>query len=154
MDRQELGEAIIAHTQLLYRVSCGLLRCEADREDAVQSAIEKAWRQADRLRDAKKLRSWLIRILVNECRSLLRKKQRETPFDTLPDLPGPDDARALREALASLPDELRLPLMLHYIEGLSVQEIASALGRPKGTILSRMHRGRGLLRDILGSEGF
>ena len=52
MDRQELGQRIVDWTPLLYHVACGLLSGESDREDAVQSAIEKAWRKADSLRSA------------------------------------------------------------------------------------------------------
>ena len=67
MDRQELGQRIVDWTPLLYHVACGLLSDENDREDAVQSAIEKAWRKADFLREPNKLKPWLVRILVNEC---------------------------------------------------------------------------------------
>lgn len=154
MDRQRLGAEIIGLTQTLYRVSRGLLRCEADREDAVQSAIEKAWSKAEKLRDERRLKPWLVRILINECYSLLRKKRRETTMASLPDgesLMEDDDARALRDALDTLPADLRMPILLHYMEGLSVSEIASALRCPKGTVLSRMSRGRKQMRMFLES---
>lgn len=152
MDRQRLGAEMVALTNMLYRVSRGLLRCEADREDAVQSAIEKAWAKADRLRDERSLKPCVIRILVNECYTLLRKKRRETAVEALPDgeAPADDSARELREALDALPDDLRMPILLHYMEGFSVEEIASALRCPRGTILSRMSRGRKQMRDFLG----
>ena len=74
MNEQELGERIVALTPLLYHVSYGLLRNEADREDAVQSAIEKAWRKASLLRDENKLKPWLTRILINECHISMASK--------------------------------------------------------------------------------
>ena len=148
MDRQELGQRIVDWTPLLYHVACGLLSGESDREDAVQSAIEKAWRKADSLREPDKLKPWLVRILVNECHEVLRRRKREIPTETLP----PQEQRELRELVMSLPENERLPIVLHYLEGFSTQEIASALRCPKGTVLSRMSRGRRQLKRFLTEE--
>ena len=139
---QDLGERIIALTGTLYRISCGLLGNEADREDAVQSAIEKAWRKAALLKDEQKLKPWLIKILINECYTLLRKKKREIPTETLPESASAQRDDSLREAVLALPDNLRLPVLLHYMEGFSVNEVAAALHLPKGTVLSRLSRAR------------
>lgn len=154
MTAQELGERIIALTPTLYRVSCGLLPCEADREDAVQSAVEKAWSRALRLRDPEKLRPWLIRVLINECNDVGRRRRREVVTDALPEREAEAEDCDLREALLSLPERERMPLVLHYIEGFSIAEIASSLGCPLGTVLSRMDRGRRLLRERLGGGDF
>ena len=148
MDRQELGQRIVDWTPLLYHVACGLLSGESDREDAVQSAIEKAWRKADSLREPDKLKPWLVRILVNECHEVLRRRKREIPTET----PPPQEQRELRELVMSLPENERLPIVLHYLEGFSTQEIASALRCPKGTVLSRMSRGRRQLKRFLTEE--
>lgn len=117
MDRQELGQRIVDWTPLLYHVACGLLSGESDREDAVQSAIEKAWRKADSLREPDKLKPWLVRILVNECHEVLRRRKREIPTETLPEesAPPPQEQRELRELVMSLPENERLPIVLHYI---------------------------------------
>lgn len=151
MDRQELGNRIVALTGTLYHVSYSLLRREADREDAVQSAIEKGWRKAAALRDERKLKPWLVRILINECYSILRASKRELPAETQYEPPGCADPRrdALRDGILALPDTLRLPIVLHYMEGFSINDIASALRCPKGTVLSRMNRGRNLLKEYL-----
>ena len=152
MNEQELGQRIIALTATLYHVSCGLLASEADREDAVQAAIEKAWCKAATLRDDSRLKSWLVRILVNECYTILRRRKRELPVEELPDAPASDNSpepSVLGEALLTLPAELRVPLILHYMEGLSIREIASVLRCPLGTVLSRMDRGRKRLKVIL-----
>jgi len=151
MDRQELGQQIIALTSTLYPISYSLLRSEADREDAVQSAIEKGWRKAATLRDERKLKPWLVRILVNECYSILRKNRREFPAETLYTQAEPANPAnaALRDEILALPEALRLPIVLHYMEGFSIQEIASALRCPKGTVLSRMNRGRIMIKQNL-----
>lgn len=151
MDKQELGRQIITLTGTLYHVSYSLLRSEADREDAVQSAIEKGWRKASALRDDRKLKSWMVRILINECYSILRRSIRETPVVTPsePVMAGSPPDLDLGEEIMSLPEPLRLPLVLHYMEGFSINEIATALHCPKGTVLSRMNRGRKMLRETL-----
>ena len=154
MSDQDLGVRIIALTATLYRVSCSLLSTEADREDAVQAAIEKAWQKAKGLRDEMKLKPWLVRILINECHNIGRRRKREILVETLPEKASQEDedARLLRDGLLCLPPKVRIPLVLHYMEGFSVLEIATMLNCPKGTILSRLDRGRKQLKALLSKE--
>lgn len=151
MNEQELGERIIALTSLLYHVSYGLLRSEADREDAVQSAIERAWSKAASLRDEAKLKPWLTRILINECHSIQRRKQREILVDEMPQTQSdePQISALLHDAVLSLPDDLRVPVVLLHMEGFSISEIAVALRCPLGTVLSRMNRARKRLKLLM-----
>jgi len=151
MDKQELGQRIVALTGTLYHISYSLLRSEADREDAVQSAIEKGWRKAAALRDERKLKPWLVRILINECYTILRRNSREFPAEMScnPAAPAPNRDSALRDEILALPEPLRLPIVLHYMEGFSIKDIASALRCPQGTVLSRMNRGRSILKRNL-----
>lgn len=154
MTDAEFAARVIAMQDTLYRVSTTILPRLCDREDAVQSAIEKAWRKADSLREPDKLKPWLVRILVNECHEVLRRRKREIPTETLPEesAPPPQEQRELRELVMSLPENERLPIVLHYLEGFSVREIAAALRCPKGTVLSRMSRGRRQLKLFLTEE--
>ena len=154
MTDAEFAARVIAMQDTLYRVSTTILPRLCDREDAVQSAIEKAWRKADSLREPNKLKPWLVRILVNECHEVLRRRKREIPTENLPEesAPPPQEQRELRELVMSLPENERLPIVLHYLEGFSTQEIASALRCPKGTVLSRMSRGRRQLKRFLTEE--
>lgn len=154
MGRQELGQRIADWTPLLYHAARGLLSGESDREDAVQPAIEKAWRKADSLREPDRLKPWLVRIRGNECREALRRRKREIPAETLPEesAPPPQEQGELRELVMGLPENKRLPIVLHYLEGFSTQEIASALRCPKGAVLSRMSRDRRQLKRFLTEE--
>ncbi len=154
MNKESLETRLLAYADLLYRVSCGILRNPQDREDAVQSAMETAWKKAGSLRDESRLKSWLVRVMINECYGILRKKQREVPAETLPEAAESpsQDALMLKDALENLPPAQRLPLILHYFEGLSIKEVAMALRLPQGTVLSRMQRGRGKLKEILSEE--
>ena len=65
---------------------------------------------------------------------------------------GEEDAHLLADALLCLPPQVRIPLVLHYMEGFSILEIASMLNCPKGTVLSRLDRGRKQLKDLLSKE--
>ena len=152
MDTSDLGLQIIAMTDTLYRVSASLLRSEHDREDAVQSAIEISFRRAGSLRDERKLRPWLIRILTNECYAIMRRAKRELPAETLPEPGIPAELSDLRRAVDALEPGLRLPVLLHYMEGFTTKEIAQVMRIPQGTVLSRMNKARKLLREMLKEE--
>ena len=81
MTREAFAGRIVAIQQRLYRISASLLRQDADREDAVQSCIEKAWRKRDLLRDESRFDAWVTQILVNECYTILRKQRRFIPVE-------------------------------------------------------------------------
>ncbi len=143
MTHEDFASRIIALQGTLYRVTCALLHEHADREDAVQSAIEKAWRKQALLRDDSRMNAWVVRILVNECYEILRRQKREAPVEELPDRPAPPDADAdLYRFFRDLPDTLRLTMVLHYLEGYDVKEIARIQRIPAGTVKSRLMRGR------------
>ncbi len=149
---QETFEAeVIRLTPDLYRVSHALLSRLADRQDAVQNAILKAWQHKDRLREESKFKSFLLKVLTNECRSLLRKTRHEA-FVPIPDIGASLPDASLREAIGNLPVKLRAAFVLHYVEGASEEEAAFILGIPKGTVKSRLNRARLLLRQALSEE--
>ena len=153
MTQEEFSNRIIAMQDTLYRVSTTILPQLCDREDAVQAAIEKAWDKQGTLRDDRMLRAWVIRILIHECSALLRRRKRESPVEVLPERETePDALRDLYRLFTSLEEKYRLPMVLFYVEGYSVEEIARMLRMPQGTLKSRLHRGRLLLRDTLNGE--
>ena len=153
MTQTEFTDRIVAMQDTLYRVSTAILPQLCVREDAVQGAIEKAWRKRGKLRDDRAVQAWVIRILINECYQLLRSRRRETPSDTLPERETAADALPnLYRLFTSLEEKYRLPMMLYYVEGYSVAETARMLRLPQGTLKSRLHRGRLLLRDTLDME--
>jgi len=148
MTHQAFAERIIAMQARLYRISATLLRQEADREDAVQSCIEHAWLKLSYLRSDGSLEAWVTRILINECYTILRRQKRFVPVEAVPDAPAPPDADPdLYRFFTNLPEKLRLPMVLHYVEGLDVKEIAAILRLPEGTIKSRLSRGRDRMRQ-------
>lgn len=153
MTSEVFAQRIVAMQPTLYRVSYGLLRQPHDRDDAVQECIRKAWEKQARLRDERVMKAWVIRILINECYNVLRHRQREMPSEELPEPPAPPDAHpALHDAVLRLNDKLRVPVVLHYMEGYELAEIAGMLRVPTGTIKTRLSRARKLLREMLGEE--
>lgn len=153
MTQEQFADRIVALQPTLYRVSTSLLRQMADREDAVQACILKAWQARDRLRDDAALRAWVVRILINECYAILRRRGREVPTETLPERETePDADPALYRLFTALPDKYRLPVVLHYVEGYPVREVAAMLRLPQGTVKTRLRRGRERLRALMAEE--
>ncbi|MBQ9950855.1 MAG: sigma-70 family RNA polymerase sigma factor [Clostridia bacterium] len=152
MDRDEFTRRVRASQEKLYRISCGLLREPQDRMDAVQDAILKAWCNLRKLRDEEYFDTWLIRILINECHNRHRTQARFVPLESAPEpsenLQG---NQSLRDAVYALPPKLRIPILLHYMEGYRTDEIAQMLRLPGGTVRSRLRRARTMLKTMLES---
>jgi RNA polymerase sigma-70 factor (ECF subfamily) len=149
----EFSARIVAMMQTLYRISYTQLSQRCDRDEAVQECLLKAWQKREQLRDVRFMQTWVIRILINECHNIQRRQGRELPLDELPERAAPPGADAeLHDALFSLDETLRLPLVLCYVEGFSTVEIARMLRCPQGTVKSRMRRGRQALKKILTEE--
>lgn len=138
----------------LYRVACAYLRREQDRLDAVQEALLHAWEARHKLRQEAYFKTWLTRIMIRECINILRQQKRMIPAEALPEAPAaePSGNPALRDAILALPRELRIVIVLFYMEGYSTEEISRILRTPKGTVCSRLSRARKLLRDTLQEE--
>ena len=148
MTHDDFAARIIAMQGTLYRVTCTILRNHADREDAVQSAIEKAWRKQDSLKDDNRLTHWIVQILIHECYTILRRQKRELPVEVLSDNPAPEGSEPnLYHFFTRLPDTLRLTMVLHYVEGYDVKEVARIQRIPVGTVKSRLMRGREKLKE-------
>ena len=153
MDSREFARRAEAMQGTLYRVAYGLLLNRADCADAVQEALLRAWEKRGSLREAAYFETWLTRILINECYSMLRRRRTALPLDGIPDPAAPPDADpALHDAIARLDRKLRLPVVLHYMEGYGVGDIARMLRLPSGTVKTRLARARALLRLQLSDE--
>ncbi len=139
--------------QTLYRVSYTQLSQSCDRDEAVQECLYKVWKKHHQLKDERYMQTWVIRILINECHNIQRKRGRELLLNEVPERVTPSDADfELHDVLFSMDEKLRLPIVLHYIEGFSIGEIAKILRWPQGTVKSRMLRGRQKLKILLSEE--
>lgn len=161
--RQEFEERLAECGPLAYRVARGVLRNTADAEDVAQEALLRAYRSFDRLRDRNRFRGWLVRIAfriaLDRLRSTKRREQRDTLWSQPAYLPPPATAEDiavsnqfqghLDRALEELPEKLRLTLLLSAMEGHTIDEIASMLGVPVGTVKSRIFLARKKLAEKL-----
>jgi RNA polymerase sigma-70 factor (ECF subfamily) len=151
-DRLEYERVAQEALPSLYKTAMGILRCDADARDAVQQALLKGWEKKENAQQGK-FRWYLTRILINECRNIQRQRMRVFPAEVPPAVaPTPPDYQDLYGAIFQLPDELRLPLLLKYAQGLSEKEAAKALGIPVTTFKNRLHRARKALRKTLDRE--
>lgn len=150
MNDNEYMQRVRAIEGRLYRIAQAMLWRDADALDAVQEAVFTGWMKRGGLRDEARFEAWLMRILVNRCRDMLRGRKREAALTVEPTAEDRmcEDLQ-LRLALKKLPEKYRLPLVLHHMEGYSVSEVAALLRVPKGLAASRLHQARKNLRDLL-----
>lgn len=157
MNEQEFSKRVRGCAGKLWRVSYAILQNGADCDDAIQETLWRAWRQIRTLREEKYFETWLTRILINECRRLLRKSSgRAQPISESMQNSASDTAqvenRTLHDAIAALQPQLRIPLTLHYMEGYSVREIAEMLKLSESAVKWRLLSARKKLRSELAQE--
>lgn len=141
----------------MYRVAKTLLQEDADCADAIQEAIVKAFTKIDTLREPAYAKTWLIRILMNECYTLMRKNKHTISLEEQewnePASEEPQDYSDLYEAISSLPKDTAITVTLYYLEGYSIREVAELLDSNESTIKNRLSRARKKLRAVLGEGG-
>lgn len=137
----------------LYRVCRAMRLNDADAQDAVQEALLKAYKNIENLREEKYFETWLIRILINEARVILRRPQRQDQLLDEKILAIPEGENSVAAAILSLPEKERICLTLHVIEGFGVKEISEITKSPVGTVKWRLKRARDRLKETLEKEG-
>lgn len=151
MDKQTFQSNVLSSEDMLYRISKSICFYECDCEDAVQQAILNAYEKLDSLREDKYFRTWITRILINECYRLNKLKYREVTFAeyALTNEAREDNYSFVFTEIMKLPPKIRIVVQLHYVEDYSVSEIASILHIPSGTVKSRLSAGREKLKHLL-----
>ena len=154
MNKEDFSKQVLAAESSLYRVAKSILHNDEDCADAIQNGILKAWEKLDTLRSDKYFKTWLTRIVINECYQIVRAAQKYVSLDEYPGWDMEAVGRAEDEsdvmiALARLDEKYRLPIVLHEIEGYSVKEIGKILGLSETNVGNRIFRSKKILRKEL-----
>lgn len=153
------GELVVLHAPVAKRAAV-FLGAGADADDVVQESFVKAYRALDTFRDGAAFRPWLLRIVANETRNVLRSRGRrarreesavlhDVVLDPADQALSNERRAELLAAVQALPDQYRLVVTCRYLLELDEQETATVLGWPRGTVKSRLHRALGRLRAQL-----
>ncbi len=156
MDREEFLKQILEAEETLFHVAFSILHQEQDCADAVQEAILKAYDRRNKLRRPEYFKTWITRILINECYSLLRKNRKYCMFEEESHIPDWQENGCIKEeyldlygAIRQLREGERICILLFYMEDYSVSQIAQVLRIPEGTVKSRLNRARRNLKGLL-----
>lgn len=170
--RTQFEEQALPFMDQLYGAAMRMTRNPSDAADLVQETFVKAFASWASFTQGTNLKAWLYRILTNTYINTYRKKQREPYQGTIDELEdwqlgGAESTTAtssrsaeaeaidrmpasvVKDALQSIPDDFRMAVYLADVEGFAYQEIADIMKTPIGTVMSRLHRGRRMLRDLL-----
>jgi RNA polymerase sigma-70 factor (ECF subfamily) len=171
-DNTQFTAEAMQYAQSLYSTALRMTRNQSDAEDLVQETYLKAFRSFGSFETGTNLNAWLFRILTNTFINTYRAKQRRPQesdlgsvedlflYKRLPSLAGLSEsaeeqlldlfpAAEVREAIENLPETFLLPMLLNDVEGFSYKEVAEILDIPIGTVMSRLHRGRKTMQEVL-----
>ena len=144
-DADAFLELMEKNSLAMYKVARGILGNDEDVADAIQDTILACFEKIHTLKKPEYFKTWMIRILINECNKILRHYRSIHVQDNMPDVPGQDMSLAefeFKEMLNLVDEKYRIVLILYYVEGFKISDIAAILELNENTVKSRLTRAR------------
>lgn len=152
MNKEQFTAEVLNAEKSLYHVARSILGNDEDCADAMQNAILHAYEKLHTLRSEAYFKTWLTRILINECYQTLRQKKPLVSYEDYMESHGPvqeETGTEVFDAVMELEKDYRIPFILFYVEGFSVKEIGRILGLSLSAVKTRLYRGRKLVKENL-----
>ena len=146
------------YADAMYRIALSHMTRREDAEDVVHDVFIKDMQASPSFADDDHERAWLIRVTVNRCRDLLRRRaiRRYVGFDEIEEIPAEEESyegQGVVSMVSTLPEKYRSVMVLHYLEGYSVEECANILELSVSAVKMRLSRGREMLKKTIEKEG-
>ncbi len=149
MDDETFAKLVRENMQSIYRLALGIVHNREDAEDVAAQSVLKAYEKIHTLKKQESFRAWLMQITVNEARQVYSHKKRSLPVENVEEYMPEfrDEYHELWDMVNKLEPAYREATILYFYENLPVKEIAKILHIPEGTVKSRLHRAKKILRE-------
>lgn len=154
MTEEIFEQAVRRYGSTIFRVAVHALKDRSEAEDVTQTVLLRLYQYAGEFEGEEHMKHWLLRVAVNESRKVLRSawRKRIVPLESWDGVAQASELSGVLAAVMALEGKYRLPVYLYYYEGLSVQEVAEALGAKPSTVQTWLQRAREKLRCTLAEE--
>lgn len=155
MNKEQFTAGVLNAERSLYHVARAILGNDEDCADAMQNAILHAFEKLHTLREEAFFKTWMTRILINECYQIIRSQKGQVSYEEYFRRHEQEDEEKNSDvfrAVMELEKNYRIPFVLFYVEGFSVKEISKMLRLSQGAVKTRLYRGRSLMREKLSGE--
>ncbi len=154
-DADAFLELMERNTLSMYKTARGILKNDNDAADAIQDTILASFERIHTLKNPQYFKTWLIRILINECNQILRHYKKVNTIEEVPETPRQDKSLAeveFKEMLEQVDEKYRVVLVLYYEQGFKISEIAELLELNENTVKTRLARAREQIRSVYFQE--
>lgn len=154
-DADAFTELMQAHMQSMYKTARAILHNDEDAADAISDTILVCWEKLGQLKQAAFFKTWMTRILINQCNDILGQRRRVIPVEEIREaFDSPQEYENIEwlETLKKLDEKYRLVIILYYVDGLRTTEISHILHMPVSTVRTRLSRGRKQMAALYNME--
>ncbi len=148
-DSDAFAQLIELNTQSMYKVARAYFKNDEDVADAMGETTLTCFEKISTLRNTEYFKTWLLRILINQCNQMIREKSREVTtaeFSEIMDESSQYTLVEFKELLGQMDEKYRVVLVLYYVEGFKIKEIAELLDMKENTVKTRLKRGKASLK--------